>query len=180
MSESDVVRMTTPALEAGDHETLARLIERHWGRLLRSDVPLLGRAVATMPGRVTDRHPALTLIGEILQRLTPGARSRGDDALQRVVATVDTVTDPAARVGIGLSAQIAMRRRGMFDAARSFGVSRIEMFSTTSPRFAGSRETPLTMVGVSGRSSLLQVWVLWGWGHSNVPSPPNRQATNGI
>jgi LuxR family maltose regulon positive regulatory protein len=122
----DVLQVVQRSLDSSDVERTALLLERHWGTLLHTDVPLLVRALATVKGPVVDRHPSLVLISEILQRLTPRARANGDAALAVVLSEIDTVDDPVARVGIGLSAQVAMRRRGMFAEGMRFGDERVE------------------------------------------------------
>lgn len=115
------------ALNAGDTELIAELVERHWSHLIRTDTPLLVRAVRAVPEDALVQHPGVALVDELFAALRPSILLRNAPLLDRSIAAHAGLADPRARVGVGLATMIALTRRGRFAEAAAFGRRLVEL-----------------------------------------------------
>lgn len=126
--DGNVVDSLRAAVDAGDVDRTADLVERHWAAAIRADDDLLYRAVRSVPSEVTAEHPAVTLVAELFYPLNPAIRRLGDQRIARIVGSADAALDEAGdrtddqlAVSRGLAAIVAMKRRGEYRAAADFG-----------------------------------------------------------
>lgn len=120
MAAESITRLRR-AIDDGDAELVAELVERHGYFLIRTDASLLVSAIRVVPAEVIDRHPGVALVQEAFAPITPAVTARDDALLDRAIATYRGLDDHGARVGVGLAAMVGLTRRGRFTEAAALG-----------------------------------------------------------
>lgn len=127
MPTTDVFVRVNRALTDGDLELVAELVERHWSHLIRTDAPLLVRAVRSIPEHLLELHPGIALVQEVFAPLHSSIILRNAPLLDRSIKHYAGLPDPRARVAVGLATMIALTRRGRFPEAAAFGRGLVEL-----------------------------------------------------
>jgi len=115
------------AVDSGEAELVAELVERHWSHLIRTDAPLLVRSVRSVPEELLETHPGIALVQELFAPLHPAVILRNAPLLDRSIAGYSVLPDPRARVAVGLATMIALTRRGRFTDAAALGRRLVEV-----------------------------------------------------
>lgn len=127
MPSTDVLARVSRALDDGDTELVAELVERHWSHLIRTEAPLLVRAVRSVPEEMLAHHPGVALVQEVFAPLHPSIILRNAPLLDQSIKGYAGLPDPRARVAVGLAAMIALTRRGRFAEAAAFGRGLVQL-----------------------------------------------------
>ncbi|WP_116947344.1 helix-turn-helix transcriptional regulator [Jiangella endophytica] len=103
------------AVDRGDAAAVARILDRDWPLLVRTNGELLRHAAAIVPPEIAAKHPIFVLGSEAIRKSTPGDRLRGDRHLDPLLRSVHLIGDPHTRMSALAALLVALRRRNRFD-----------------------------------------------------------------
>ncbi|WP_114558937.1 LuxR C-terminal-related transcriptional regulator [Desertihabitans aurantiacus] len=112
MNPDRIVPELQDAVVEADHRAVAAKVERHWGFVLRTDYPLLGRALARLPKEYV--RPTHRLVRGVLQPSTwAGPTHSPDEVIDAALETIPAAEDdPQLQVSTGIAVLHGLRRQG--------------------------------------------------------------------
>ncbi|MBB5790258.1 LuxR C-terminal-related transcriptional regulator [Jiangella mangrovi] len=103
------------AIDRGDAPAAARILDRDWPLVVRTNGELLLQAAAIITPEIADEHPIYVLGSEAIRKFTPSDQLRGDRHLDPLLRSVHLIDDPDLRMSALAALLVALRRRNRFD-----------------------------------------------------------------
>ncbi|RCK68357.1 hypothetical protein DT076_17120 [Desertihabitans brevis] len=124
MNPDRIVPELHHAVVEADHGTVAAKVERHWSYVLRTDYPLLGRALARLPQEHV--RPIHRLVRGLLQPGTWTSPVHSPDEVIEAARETLPEADPQLQVSTGIAVLHALRRRGRLTDAGELAQQLVE------------------------------------------------------